>query len=144
MSTAHGRISTTPRPGARGTSGWVAWVAFAAILLAFMGTVHVVEGLVALVDPGFYAVPPEGLLVQLDYTAWGWIHLGGGVVLYAAALGVFAGRLWARGVGVLAAVASALGHLAFLAAQPFWSTIVIALCVVVVVALTVHGDEIRA
>ena len=139
-----GRISTAPRPGARGTSAWVAWVAFAAILLAFMGTVHVVEGLVALVDPGFYAVPPEGLLGQLDYAAWGWIHLGGGVVLYAAALGVFAGRLWARGVGVLAAVASALGHLAFLAAQPFWSTIVIALCVVVVVALTVHGDEIRA
>ena len=48
-----GRISTAPRAGARGTSGWVAWVAFAAIMLAFMGTVHVVEGLVALVDPGF-------------------------------------------------------------------------------------------
>lgn len=144
MTTAHGRISTTPRPGARGTSTWVAWVAFAAVMLAFVGTVHVVQGLVALVDPGLYAVPSRGLVGRLDYTAWGWVHLGTGLVLYAAALGVFAGRRWARAVGVLAAVVSAVGQLAFLAAQPFWSTIVITLCVVVVVALTVHGDEIRA
>jgi hypothetical protein len=39
---------------------------------------------------------------------------------------------------------SAVGSLAFLAAYPVWSAMVIALDVVVIMALTVHGSEIRA
>ncbi len=39
---------------------------------------------------------------------------------------------------------SAVVNLAFLSAYPLWSTLMIALAVVVIMALTVHGSEIKA
>jgi hypothetical protein len=67
-----------------------------------------------------------------------------GAVVFAAGLGLFAGQMWARVVGVVLAVASALLNFAFIAAYPFWSTIVIAMDVFVIYALTVHGREMKA
>ena len=57
---------------------------------------------------------------------------------------VFAGQIWARVVGTLVALVSAVVNIAFLAAYPIWSLIMIALAVVVILALTVHGSEIKA
>ena len=139
-----GRISTSPAPGARGTSGWVGWVAFAGAMLALIGTIHLVEGVVSLAEQDYFKVGRSGLVLHLDYTAWGWLHIVGGVVLIVAAVGVFAGQVWARAVGVLVAFLSALAHVAFLAAQPVLSAIAIVLCIVVIMALTAHGSEIRA
>jgi len=39
---------------------------------------------------------------------------------------------------------SAIAELAFIAAYPIWSTIVIAIDVIVIYALTVHGKEAKA
>jgi hypothetical protein len=144
MTQGSGRISTAPAPGAPGTSGWVGWVAFAGAMLALIGTIHLVEGVVALTEHEYYKVGPSGLLLHLDFTAWGWLHVIGGIVLIFAAVGVFAGQTWARAVGVLVAFLSALAHLAFLAAQPLLSTTVIVICIVVIMALTAHGSEIQA
>jgi hypothetical protein len=83
-------------------------------------------------------------VLHLGYTAWGWLHLVGGAVVVVAGVGVFAGQTWARVVGTVVAVVSALLNLAFLAAYPIWSTLMIGLAVVVVMALTVHGSEIKA
>jgi hypothetical protein len=137
------RTSTRPTTGARGTSLWVGWVAFAGVLLLFLGVLHVVQGLVALLDQEFFVVRSSGLLLDLGYTAWGWVHLASGLVVLAAGYGVFAGAVWARAVGVAVALASALTSLIFLAAYPVWSMLAIALDVVLVWALTVHGSEIR-
>ena len=52
-------------------------------------------------------------------------------------------RVWARAVGVVVAVLSALLNLGFLAAYPVWALIMITLDVVVIMALTVHGSDIR-
>ncbi len=138
------RVSTAPQPGARGTSGWVGWIAFAAVMLAFVGMVHIVEGVVALVNHTYYKVGESGLLVHPSLTTWGWVHIVVGVVLLVAAVGVFGAQVWARGVGVVVAGLSALTHILFLAADPVWSTLMIAISVVVILALTVHGSEIRA
>ena len=56
---------------------------------------------------------------------------------------VFAGQVWARTVGVVVAVVSALLNLGFLAAYPVWAVILIALDVVVIMALTVHGSDVE-
>jgi hypothetical protein len=61
-----------------------------------------------------------------------------------AGVAVFAGQMWARVVGTVVAVVSALLNVAFLSADPVWSTLMIGLAVVVVMALTVHGSEIKA
>jgi uncharacterized protein (DUF983 family) len=54
------------------------------------------------------------------------------------------GQMWARVVGILVAVASAIVNIAFLAAYPVWSTIIITIDVLVIYALTVHGRETKA
>lgn len=136
--------STTPSPGARGTSAWVGWIAFAGVIMVMLGMFHVIEGIVALAQDEYFKASPSRLVLNINYTAWGWIHLVGGAVVVVAGVGVFAGQVWARAVGTVVAVLSAVVNLAFLAAYPLWSTLMIALAVVVIMALTVHGSEIKA
>jgi hypothetical protein len=64
--------------------------------------------------------------------------------LVADSLGVMAGQLWARLIGILLALVSAVVNIAFLAANPVWSTILIAVDILVIYALTVHGKETKA
>lgn len=136
--------STTPSPGARGTSAWVGWIAFAGVIMVMLGMFHVIEGIIALAQDEYFKASPSRLVLNIDYTAWGWIHLVGGAVVVVAGVGVFAGQVWARAVGTVVAVLSAVVNLAFLSAYPLWSTLMIALAVVVIMALTVHGSEIKA
>lgn len=133
-----------PRGGARGTSGWVGWVAFAGVAMIILGLFHVVQGLVALLKDDYFVVSSNRVLLNLDYTAWGWAHLTIGAVILVAGFMVFAGQVWARAVGTVAALMSAVGSMAFIAAYPAWSLMVIALDVVVIMALTIHGSEIKA
>ena len=51
--------------------------------------------------------------------------------------------MWARIVGVLAAMASAIVNIAFLSAYPAWSAIMIAVDILIIWALTVHGAEMK-
>jgi hypothetical protein len=51
--------------------------------------------------------------------------------------------MWARVVGIIIALLSALANIAFLAAYPIWSTIIIAIDVLVIYALAVHGRAVR-
>jgi hypothetical protein len=46
-------------------------------------------------------------------------------------------------VGVVLASLSLIGNFAILAAYPLWSLIMIAVDIVIIMALTVHGSEIR-
>ncbi|HYJ67794.1 MAG TPA: hypothetical protein VEX15_09035 [Nocardioidaceae bacterium] len=125
-------------------TGWVGWIVFAAVMMFMLGCFHAIEGLVALFDDTTYLVHDSGLVVSVDYTAWGWVHLIGGIILVLAAIGLFAGRMWARVVGVFAALVSALVNVAFLPAYPIWSAIMIALDVLIIWAITVHGAEMKA
>lgn len=136
--------TTVPTEGARGTSAWVGWIAFAGIILVMLGTFHVIEGIVALTKDEYFLVTQSGLIVDVDYTTWGWVHVIGGAIVIMAGVGVFAGQMWARVVGTLVALVSAVLNLAFLAAYPVWSILMIALAVVIIMALTVHGSEIKA
>jgi hypothetical protein len=45
---------------------------------------------------------------------------------------------------VILALLSAIVNIGFLAAYPLWSLMMIALDVIVILALTVHGSEMRA
>ena len=124
-------------------SPWIGWIAFAGVTMCLLGAFHVFQGLVALFDEEYFLVVESGLLVNVSYTAWGLVHLIGGVVVVIAGLCVFGGQVWARAVGVLIALASAVTNLAFLSAYPLWSVIMIGLDVVIILALTVHGSEIK-
>jgi hypothetical protein len=116
---------------------------FAGTLMLMIGSFHVIQGLVAVFNDEYYLVTKNGLTVHVDYTTWGWTHIIAGIVVICAGLGLFAGQMWARVVGIALAGISALLNFAFIASYPFWSTIVIAMDVFVIMALTVHGREMK-
>ena len=60
-------------------------------------------------------------MVDVDYNTWGWIHLVIGIVAVLAGVGLLAGNLAARIVGVGIAILRALAYLAFISAYPVWS-----------------------
>jgi hypothetical protein len=124
-------------------TGWTGWVVFGGVMLLMMGSFQAVQGLVALFDDGFYLVRSSGLVVDVDYNAWGWAHLLIGLAGIATGVGLLVGNMAARVVGVVVAVLSALVNMAFLAAYPVWSTLVITLDVVVIYAIVVHGGELK-
>lgn len=141
-------VSDTPPSGSgprlyQPASTWVGWIAFAGVLMIILGALHAFQGLVAIFRDEYFLVSSSGLAVKLDFTVWGWIALIVGVIVIVAGVCVMAGQLWARIVGVVVASLSLIGNFAILAAYPLWSLIMIALDIVIIMALTVHGSEIQ-
>ena len=124
-------------------TAWTGWVVFASFIMIMLGFFQAIEGLVAIFNNGFYAVGRRGLVVNVDYTVWGWVHLILGVLVLVAGIGVLSGNVAARALGVILAGLSAVVNLAFISAYPVWCTIIIAVDVLVIYALTVHGKELR-
>ncbi|MET8151659.1 hypothetical protein ACIBSW_38285 [Actinoplanes sp. NPDC049668] len=122
-------------------TGWVGWVLFAGIIMLTGGFFNVMGGIVALVRDDFYLVGSSGLVLSVDYTAWGWFLLLFGVLLLFAGYGVMVGQTWARVTGIVLAVLNAVMHMVFMPAYPVWSIIVITLDVFIIFALAVHGRE---
>jgi uncharacterized membrane-anchored protein YitT (DUF2179 family) len=80
---------------------------------------------------------------SVDYSVWGWGHVLLGAIILVSGLGVLAGNLAARLVAVVVAGLSALANLLFIAAYPFWSLTIIAVDILVIYALILHGHEMR-
>jgi hypothetical protein len=144
------RTPETDRPaGYQGTraasksSGWVGWVVFAGVVMITLGAFHIIDGLVALFEKGFYSVNSSHLVVHVNYSAWGGAHLALGALFILVGFGVLVGQTWARVVGIALAVISAIINLAFLAAYPVWGVILIALDIVIIYALAMHGGEMK-
>ncbi|RJQ92312.1 hypothetical protein D5S19_00620 [Amycolatopsis panacis] len=125
--------STTP-------TRWVGWIWFGASMMILLGLFSLIEGFVALFNDKYYVVTRQGLLV-FDMTGWGWVHvIVGGLAVVAGGF-LFTGMLWARIIAVILAGVNAIAQLVFLSAYPVWGTIVIALDVLVIYAIIVHGRE---
>jgi hypothetical protein len=123
-------------------SGWaIGFIAFAAMLMMLMGGFHAFAGLVAIIDNAFFTQPREYFT---DFTpeTWGWVHLIGGIIVFAAGVGLLSGALWARIIAVIIALASAVINFAFLPYYPVWAIIMIAISIGVIWALTVHGRDV--
>jgi hypothetical protein len=141
--TSHSRPQSPPAGYAREPSGWVGWISFGGVMLMMLGAFQIIQALVALFDDGFYLVAPSGLLVNVDYNAWGWAHLLIGIVAVLSGIGLLAGNMAARIAGVCVAFLSALVNLAFISAYPVWSSIIILIDVIVIYAIIVHGRELK-
>jgi hypothetical protein len=124
-------------------TAWVGWIAFAATMMILVGSFHVIQGFVALFQDEYFLVGKSGLIVDVDFTTWGWIHVIGGFIIAAAGLALFTGKVWARTIGVIVAMMSAIVNIGFLSAYPIWSSLMIAIDVLVIWALTVHGSELK-
>jgi hypothetical protein len=68
----------------------------------------------------------------------GWVHLVGGTVVGFAGYAIFAGKAWARGVGIVIAGLSAIANFLTIPRYPVWSLLVVAMDVAVIWALAVY------
>jgi len=132
-----GRDGSTP---SNTETGWAGWIVFAGWMLMLLGFFHLLHGFVALFHDEVYLVGKSGLAISLDYTVWGWIHLVGGGIAILAGVALQRGRLWARVVAVVVAFLSAIVNMAFLPAYPIWSAILVAVDILIIWAVTVHGS----
>ncbi|WP_084039330.1 hypothetical protein [Demequina sp. NBRC 110053] len=119
----------------------VGFTVFAGVLMMTAGLVQALTGLIALFNDEFFVVGEE-YIFQFDISTWGWIHLILGIVVALAGVFVFSGAVWARTIGVILAVLSAVANFLWLPWYPVWGIIMIALAVFVIWALTVHGRDI--
>jgi hypothetical protein len=126
------------------TTGWVGWVYFAGILMILRGLSEAFLGISALVDKNYLFVEGNNLVFSTsNYSAWGWVQLAIGVIVLAAGFSVLHGNMWARVFGVVFMSLAFLVNMAFLAVFPVWSIVAMAVDVVIIYALVVHGNEVR-
>jgi hypothetical protein len=134
--------ATTPSSDTRQHSGWaVGWTYFAAVMMMLVGAFQAIAGLVAILDDEFF-VATRKYVFKFDTTQWGWIHLILGVVVLLSGVYLLRGSVFARTIGVIMAVLSALTGFAWLPYYPVWGIIFVAIAVSVIWALTAHGRDI--
>jgi hypothetical protein len=122
-------------------SAWAEGVTyFAVALLITSGIFQILQGLAAVLDNRFY-VAPAGNVFGFNLTAWGWIHLVVGIVAFAIGVGLFYGKIWARGAGMGIAVFQAIVQFMFLPYYPVWSIVIIALDVAIIWALATYRSD---
>jgi hypothetical protein len=126
----------------RERTGWVGWIFFASVLMMLAGIMNAVQGLIAIVNDEWVVWGNRGDL-YIDLTAWGWVHLIVGTVVFLAGIGLLSGNVLARTVAVLLAGVAILVNFLFIPAYPVWALTIIAINVFVIYALTAHGGELR-
>jgi len=128
--------STPNRSGAA-----VGWTYFASVMMILIGIFHAFAGLVAIFDDEFFVVTRKYVL-QFDATQWGWIHLILGVVIGFSGVYVLRGSVFARTIGVIMAVISAVAGFAWMPYYPIWGIVFVAIALSVIWALTAHGRDV--
>jgi len=125
-------------------SGWaVGFTFFASMMLLLLGSFHLIDGFVAILNDTFYAVRP-GYDLAIDTTAWGWGHILGGLRMINKDFGLMTGALWARILAIIVTVLSVIGNFYSIPYYPVWSIIMIVMGIGVIWALTAHGHDMAA
>jgi hypothetical protein len=109
---------------------------FGAIMLMLSGAFNVLDGVVAVANPGYFEHPH---LLFADVSAWGWwfIVYGAGELLVGYA--VLRGSQVALWPAIVLAGFNALSQLAFVAHYPAWSLSIIGLDVLAVYGFASQG-----
>ena len=124
-------------------TGWVGWIVFAAVFMVTIGAINAIQGLAALFRDEGYWVTIGGNVVTFDVTTWGWIHLIFGILLVIVGILLIQGSTFARVLGIALVALNLISQFAYAPLYPFWALIAIALDIVIIYALIVHGRELK-
>lgn len=124
----------------RNTDGWLI---FAAVIMFIVGFHNLIYGIASLRDyivivDNLYSTSTGTGVIYANTTFWGWLWIVVGIVQMGIAFGIAAGNELSRWVGIVIAALNAIGQLAFMAAFPIWSVIIIAIDVLVIYALATY------
>lgn len=125
-------------------SGWAGWAVFAGIVLIVAGAFDALLGLTAILAPAEkFIAAGDAYILLFDVVGWGWWHLIIGLALVLVGIFVLRGAAWARVIAIILVAINAISQLALIGVQPWWSIAVLALDVIIIYALTVHGRELK-
>jgi hypothetical protein len=117
-----------------------AWAAggmvFAAVSMIMIGVWQAIEGSFGIATDDFYTEVAD-YVVNVDTTAWGWIHLILGVITALVGFSLFSGATWARVAGIVLACLVLINNFLYLPFYPFWSLLIIALAIFSIWAIAV-------
>jgi hypothetical protein len=126
-----------------GSAMWaLGFLFFATPVMVMAGAFQFCEGLATIIKGGFYITPPN-YAYHLDPAVWGWIHLLFGILMMATGVFLALGRPWARLVGIIVLLVSAIAHFFSIPYYPVWSLLIIALDVLAIWAVIVYGRDLE-
>ncbi len=124
--------------GALDRSGWII---FATTMFFIVGVLDIIHGLQMVLNSEWIVFGTFNVW-YIDVSVWGWITLIMGGIAILVSWAIYSGQTWGRIVGIIAATFAAID--AFLIMQ-YWTAAaltILALSVLVIWALAVHGDEV--
>ena len=127
----------------RNVTAWVGWVWFAAFSILAVGLFNIVAGLAAAFSPNNVLSWTNDGVAVVDVSTWGWVHMILGLLLVAVGFALFSGAAWARLVAIVLVVLNLIAQFVSLQVTPFWSLVIIVVDLVILWALTVHGNEVE-
>jgi hypothetical protein len=118
------------------------WIGFAATLMLLLGGLNVTQGVIALFEDDYFVVTQSGFLA-VDLTAWGWVLIVWGALLFLAGLALVSGKTWARWFTIVVVGLNVFAQLGFLgnSQYPLWALTALTLNIIVLYALTARWDE---
>jgi len=126
---------TEPAPSAGAAAGTV----LASVLMMLGGAWDFLAGLAVVIKHGFFAPVSNTYAYHWDIQSWGWTQLAIGAVVFAAGVCVLLRMTWARVVGVILAVFSAIAAFMFIPYYPVWGIILVAVNLFIIWALVSVG-----
>jgi uncharacterized membrane protein YhdT len=115
--------------------GRTTWYEFACVLLFLVGAFNIIDGIAAIGDSRYVA----HTVMFANLHAWGWFFLCWGILQVIAAVSAYRGARWALMLAIVTAFFNAIAQLSAVKISPVWSVIIIAIDVLVMYGLIVHG-----
>jgi len=126
----------TTEPTAYADEG-TGWILFAAVMLALIAAMNLIDGVAAVSSSKFYVRGAE--FVFSDLNTWGWILIVIAAIQAVVVAGIVLEWRGFRWAGVAIAGLNAIAQLMFMPAYPLWALSLFALDILVMYALVAYG-----
>lgn len=110
-------------------------------MILIAGVFNVIYGLAAIIEDDYFIADE---LLFGDLSLWGWIHLILGIAQVVTAMLIFGGSDFGAVLGIMFAGFNAIAALLDIGAYPIWSVIILVVDGLIIYALTVYGDALKA
>lgn len=126
--------ASTTKPSGAG------WFTFAGVMFVIAGVANLLWGIGALDDASY--LPEDGLLFS-SLTFWGWVSIIWALLAFLAGYLLLTRSAFGAGLGIIMAGLSSVFWLFALPVLPIWSLTIIAIDILIIYGLAVHGEAAR-
>jgi hypothetical protein len=131
---------STKSPRRHGHAWMNGYTVFAVAIMLVLGVWQVLAGLTAVVRNGLY-VSTAAYTDAFSTTAWGWLVVLLGVLIAGTGIAVLRGRNWGDTAAVVLACLTMIVNFLLIPLYPLWPSLIIALCITLIWALTTPGRK---